>query len=62
MPKKVFIALLCGLALSGQMHAQEVVVAREAKPNPSRVALVSKGTGSESETATEMKSQGREKK
>jgi len=61
MPKKVFIAFLCGLALSGQMHAQDVV-AREAKPNPSRVAPVSKRTGSESETATEMKSQGREKK
>jgi len=63
MLKKVFIALLCGLALAAQMRAQEVVFAREAKPNPSeRVAPASEGTGSESETATEMKSQGREKK
>ena len=56
MLKQVFIGLLCGLALAGQMHAQEVVGAREAKPNPSRGAPVSKGRGSESETATEMKS------
>jgi len=35
MLKQVFIGLLCGLALAGQMHAQEVVGAREAKPNPS---------------------------
>ena len=63
MLKKVFIALLCGLALAAQMRAQEVVFAREAKPNPSeRVAPASEGTGSESETATEMKSQGCEKK
>ncbi|HAF15824.1 MAG TPA: hypothetical protein DCK99_19445, partial [Blastocatellia bacterium] len=51
--KELFTALLCGFAIAGQMRAQEVVVAREAKPNPSeRVAPVSEGTGSESETAT----------
>ncbi len=63
MVKELLTALLCGFALAGQMRAQEVVVAREAKPNPTeRVALVSEGTDSESETATGMQSQVREKK
>jgi hypothetical protein len=63
MLKQLSTALLCGFAIAGQMRAQEVVVIREAKPNPSeRVAPVSEGTGSESEAATEMKSQRREKK
>jgi hypothetical protein len=63
MLKELFSALVCGFAIAGQMRAQEVVVAREAKPNPSeRVARFSEGTGSESEAATEMKSQRREKK
>jgi hypothetical protein len=35
MLKELFTALLCGFAIAGQMRAQEVVVAREAKPNPS---------------------------
>ena len=63
MLRELFTALLCGFALAGQICAQEVVVAREAKPNPSeRVAPVSEGTKSESETATGLKSQVREKK
>jgi hypothetical protein len=63
MLKELFTALLCGFAIAGQMRAQEVVVAREAKPNPSeRIAPVSEGMGSESEAATEVKSQRREKK
>src|SRR6266581_709113 len=63
MLKELVTALLCGFAIAAQMCAQEVVVAREASPNSSsRVAPVSKGRGSELETATEMKSQGREKK
>ncbi len=56
MLKKLFTALLCGFAIAGQLRAQEVVVAREAKPNPTE------GTDSESATATGMKSQVREKK
>jgi hypothetical protein len=63
MLKRLFTALVCGFAIAGQMRAQEVVVTRDAKPNPSeRVTLVSQGTGSESEAATEMKSQRHEKK
>jgi len=63
MLKELFTALLCGFAIAGQMRAQEVVVAREAKSNPTeQVEPVSEGTGSESETATGMKSQVREKK
>ena len=63
MLKEVFTALLCGFAIAGQMRAQEVVVAREAKSNPTeQVEPVSEGTDSESETATGMKSQVREKK
>src|SRR6266404_3081574 len=62
MLKELFTALLCGFAIAGQMRAQEVIVAREAKPNPSeQVEPVSAGTDSESETATGMKSQAREK-
>jgi hypothetical protein len=42
MLKELFTALLCGFAIVGQMRAQEVVVAREAKPNPTeRVEPVS---------------------
>jgi hypothetical protein len=63
MLKELSTTLLCGFAIAGQMRAQEVVVTRDAKSNPSeRVAPVSEGTGSESEAATEMKSQRREKK
>jgi len=63
MLKKLFTALLCGFAISGQMRAQEVVVAREAKQNPTeQVEPASEGTDSESETATGMKSQVREKR
>jgi murein DD-endopeptidase MepM/ murein hydrolase activator NlpD len=63
MLKELFIAVLCGSAMAGQIRAQEVIVAREAKPNPTeRVASVSEGTDSESETATGMKSQVHEKK
>jgi hypothetical protein len=63
MLKELSTALLCGFAVAGQMRAQEVVVTRDAKLNPSeRVGPVSKEMGSESEAATEMKSQRREKK
>jgi len=35
MLRKVLIVLLCGFAIAGQMRAQEVMVARETKPNTS---------------------------
>jgi hypothetical protein len=63
MLKGLFTALLCCFAIAGQMRAQEVVVAREAKPNPTeQVKPVSEETDSESETAPGMKSQVHEKK
>lgn len=57
MLKGLFTALVCGFAITGQIHAQEVLVARAEIPNPSpRVAPSTKARGSESETATETKS------
>jgi hypothetical protein len=57
MLKELFAALIFSFAITGQIHAQEVVVAREEKPNSSaRVAPVTKARGSESGTATEIKS------
>src|SRR5947199_8741145 len=54
MSREFLTALLCGFAVTGQICAQEVVVAREAKANPT-VKPVSKGTDLESETATEVR-------
>src|SRR5205823_6751871 len=54
MLREFLTALLCGFAITGQICAQEVVVAREAKTNPA-VTPVSKGTDLESETATEVR-------
>jgi murein DD-endopeptidase MepM/ murein hydrolase activator NlpD len=52
MPKKISIALLCSFAFLGQMHAQEVIIAREAKPNaPERVASISEQAGPETDRA-----------
>ena len=63
MPKQFFIALLCGVAVAGQMRAQEVVVAHEEKPSASEgAAPVSERTDSESATATRMDIQARKKK
>ena len=63
MLKQFFTALLCGLAVAGQMRAQEVVVAREEKPSASEgAAPVSERTDSESATATRMDTQSRKKK
>jgi len=63
MLKQFFTALLCGLAVAGQMRAQEVVVAREEKPSASeQAAPVSERTDSESATATRMDTQARKKK
>src|SRR5438128_312032 len=50
MLKKISTALLCSLAFIGQTHAQEVIIAREAKPNaPERVASISEQAGPESD-------------
>jgi len=63
MLKQFFTALLCGLALAGQMRAQEVVVAHEEKPSASeQAAPVSERTDLESATATRMDTQARKKK
>ena len=57
MLKRLFTALVCGVAITGQMRAQEVVVARQEIPNFSPpVASATRGRDSESETATETKS------
>jgi hypothetical protein len=37
-PMGFFMVLLCGFILVGQTHAQEVIVAREAKPEPPKQA------------------------
>ena len=48
MLKKISTALLCSFAFLGQTHAQEVIIAREAKPNaPERVASISEQAGPE---------------
>jgi hypothetical protein len=63
MLKQFFTALLCGLAVAGQMRAQEVVVAREEKPSVSeQAAPVSERIDSESATANRMDTQVRKKK
>src|SRR5260370_37102508 len=63
MLKQFFTALLCGLALAGQMRAEEVGVGREEKPSASeQAAPVSERTDSESVTATRMDTQARKKK
>src|SRR5437016_14401054 len=50
MLKKISTALLCSLAFLGQTHAQDVIIAREAKPNaPERVASISEQAGPESD-------------
>jgi hypothetical protein len=63
MATKAFTALLCSLAIVGQMRAQEVTVARETKPSVPEPATSASGlTGSESESATPKKAPNRKKK
>src|SRR6266480_8100333 len=63
MLRKVLTVLLCGFAVAGQIRAQEVVVARETKPDtPEQGAPASERTDAESRTSTEAKSQVRKKK
>jgi hypothetical protein len=53
MRTKLLTALLCGLAVAGQIRSQEVVVAREAKRTPAEQAMpTAENTNSESGTST----------
>src|SRR5438874_3149930 len=58
MLKKLFIALLCAFAIAGQMRAQEVVVAREAKPNPTKSQVSEKKSASTTLTVEQMRMAG----
>ena len=64
MPKRLFTALVCAFAVAGQMRAQEVVVARDAKPNASDRATTtaSERADAESVNAPSTKSQTQKKK
>jgi len=63
MLKRLSTALLCSLAVAGQMRAQEVVVARERKPDaPEQATRPSERTEPESGTSTGTKPQVREPK
>lgn len=60
MPREFFNALLCSFILLGQTHAQEVIVARETKPEaPKQAAPPPEQTPSESPTPAKPKSRGR---
>jgi len=53
MRTKLLTALLCGLAVAGQIRSQEVVVAREARRTPAEQATpTAENTNSESGTST----------
>jgi hypothetical protein len=63
MLKAFFSALICSLVLVGKVHAQEVIVAHEKKPEaPAQAAPPSEQTPSESPTPALTKSKSREKK
>jgi hypothetical protein len=65
MATKAFTALLCTFAIVGQMHAQEVMVARETKPTapePATQASTSKLSDSESESTSAKKAPDGKKK
>ena len=63
MLKAFFGAALCSFILAGQMHAQEVIVAREKKAEaPKQVAPSSEQTPSESPAPARNKPKSREKK
>jgi hypothetical protein len=63
MLKAFFSALICSLVLAGQIHAQEVIVAHEKKPEaPKQAAPFSDQTPSESPTPVLTKPKSREKK
>lgn len=63
MLKRFFGATLCTVVLIGKIHAQEVIVAREKKPElPTQTPQPSEQLASESETPAPRKSKSREKK
>jgi hypothetical protein len=63
MATKAFTALLCSFAIVGQMHAQEVMVPRETKPNAPEPAMpASQLSDSESGSAPAKKAPDRKKK
>jgi hypothetical protein len=63
MRTKLFAAFFCGFVLVGQIRSQEVVVARDAKPNaPEQATPASEPNSSGSSTSTEARLQGQGKK
>ena len=63
MLKRFFGAILCSVVLIGEMHAQEVIVAREKKSElPKRTSEPSEQLASESATPAPRKSKSHEKK
>ncbi len=63
MPKGSSLALLCSIILIGKVHAQEVIVAREIKPEPPKqTPHPSEQVALESPTPTPRKSKPHEKK
>ena len=63
MLKRFFRAMLCSVVLIGEIHAQEVIVAREKKSeHPKRTPQPSEQLPSESTTPTPRKSRSHEKK
>ena len=63
MLKRFFRAILCSVVLTGKIHAQEVIVAREKKSElPKRTPQPSEQLASESATPAPRKSNSREKK
>src|SRR4029079_1990291 len=63
MLKRFFRAMLCSVVLIGEIHAQDVIVAREKKAeHPKRTPQPSEQHPSESTTPTPRKSRSHEKK
>jgi hypothetical protein len=63
MLKRFFPAVICSVILIGKLHAQEVIVAREKKPEPpAQTPQPSEQLTSESPTPAPLKSMSREKK
>ena len=63
MLKRFFRAVLCSVILIGKIHAQEVIVARERKPElPTQTPQPAEQLASESPTPAPHKSKSREKK
>jgi len=63
MLKRFFLILLCSIILVGKIHAQEVIVARERKPEvPTQTPQPSEQVTSESPTPAPRKSKSHEKK